>query len=261
MSNCNLFSDDEQDVARKPRSRRRVSTSATTRAKSRSPMRPHSLESEQHMSTPVSSKVRSHSPRRPHSVEFGRRTQVTSRDRSRSPRRPHSVEFERRICTQMTTRDRSRSPRRSCLVESAFSAPVTARDESRSPRRPQSAGPLFEILSEVKKTNSRLENFEKRLQQLEESMQTPVSSRPLTKRTVPTRVRVRWIKSCKTTEVYSLLPRQHSNVALTFLLRWCCLLVTGYINSYIIFGGWSCMLLLGYGCHQPVKQPHSREGY
>ena len=85
-----MLSDDEQDVARKPRSRRRVSTSATTRAKSHSPMRPHSLESEQHMSTLVSSKVRSHSPRRPHSVEFGRRTQVTSRDRSRSPRRPHS---------------------------------------------------------------------------------------------------------------------------------------------------------------------------
>ena len=118
-SKCNLPSDNEQDVASKPHSGRHVSTSATARARSCSPRRPHSVDFGWHVSTPVS-----------------------KNDRSRSPRRPHSVEFGRHMS------------RRPCSVESgqhALSAPVTTRVESRSPRRPQSSGPLFEILSEVKK--------------------------------------------------------------------------------------------------------------
>ena len=166
-SKCNLPSDNEQDVGSKTHSGRHVST-----FRSRSPRRPHSVEFGRHVSTPVSTKDRSRSPRRSHSVEFGRHMS----------RRPCSVESGRH----------------------ALSAPVTTRNESRSPRRPQSSGPLFEILSEVKKTNTRLENFENRLQKLEESMQAPAISGPSTKRTVPTRVRVCWIKWCKAT-YYSYL--------------------------------------------------------
>lgn len=55
---------------------------------------------------------------------------------------------------------------------------------------------LATILSEVQKTNSRLESFEERLEKLEESVHTPSSSSSGAvsdkyKRTVPTRVRVR----------------------------------------------------------------------
>lgn len=60
---------------------------------------------------------------------------------------------------------------------------------------------LAAILSEVQKTNSRLESFEQRLEKLEETAQTPSSSSSGAtsdkyKRTVPTRVRVRITCSC-----------------------------------------------------------------